>query len=84
MYLGSFTVVRLSLSEATGVGPVTGVTLGSGTDFGARSRPEPAVDVWWLKVGAVAASEVTFASRRPDEPDVTTGYPLLYELIFLK
>lgn len=65
------------------VGPVSGIPLGSRSDLGTRARPEPAVDIGRLQVGAIATSEIAFATRRPDVADVASGNPLLDELIFL-
>lgn len=60
--LGSFSVVGLRLSEATSSAPVTGISLGGGSNLSARSGPEPAVNVSGLQVWPVAAIEVTLAA----------------------
>ena len=51
--------------------PVTGVALVRGSDLGARTRPEPAVDVLGLEIGSVAAVEVALAAGGPDESHVS-------------
>lgn len=72
------------MTVPAGGAPVSGVPLGGGADLGAGARPEPAVDVGGLKVGAVAPGEVALAARRPDEAHVGTGNALLDELVFLE
>lgn len=83
-YLSGFSVVGLRLAVSAGVGPVAGVALGGGTDLGTRSRPEPAIDIGGLQIGAVTAREIALASRRPDESNIATGDSLFYEFIFLR
>lgn len=82
--LGRLTIVRLRLAISAGVAPVAGVPLGRRTDFGARARPEPAILVRWLQIGALASSEIALAARCPDESHISTGQSLLDELIFLR
>jgi hypothetical protein len=71
LYLRSLAIVWLRLTESTRVTPVTRVTLGRGSNLGARSRPEPTIPIWRLKVGAVASVEVALTPRRPDITHVT-------------
>lgn len=82
-YLRRFSVIRLRLSESSGVTPVSRVPLRGRTDFGSGSGPEPAVDVLGLEIRSVATGEVALPARGPDVPDVAPGYPLLDELVLL-
>ena len=70
-YLGSFTVVRLLLSKSTSLTPVTGVTLGCGSNLSSRSRPEPTIHIGRLEIWAIAAVEVAFTSWCPDVTYIT-------------
>lgn len=54
------------------------------TDFSTRSRPEPSIFIWWLQICSVTSSKVTFSSWCPDIPNISSGYSLLYEFIFLR
>jgi len=45
--------------------------LGRWSDLGARSRPEPSVNVLGLKIGSFAAVEVALTARRPNVPHVS-------------
>lgn len=83
-YLSGFTIVRLGLPEATGEGPIAGVALGGGSDFGAGAGPEPAVHIRGLQIGTITTRKVTFTSRCPDKSHITASNSLLYELVFLK
>ena len=66
LYLWSFAVVGLRLSEAACVTPVTGVALCCGSDLGARTWPEPTVHIGRLQVRSVASVKVALAAGRPD------------------
>ena len=79
LYLWSFTVVGLRLSEAACVTPVTGVALCCGSDLGAWTWPEPTVHVGRLQVRAVASIEVALAAGRPDVAHIACKELLLYK-----
>lgn len=70
--LCSFAVVWLWLTVSSGVAPVSRVTLSRRPDLGARSGPEPSVNVLRLKVGSVAAVEVALTARGPNISHVSS------------
>lgn len=70
--LCSFAVVWLWLTVSSSVAPVSGVTLACRTDLGARSGPEPSVNILGLKICSVAAVEVALTARCPNVSHVSS------------
>lgn len=70
--LTELTVVGLSLSATTIVGPVPAPSLSAvgGWDSARRTRPEPSVDENRLKIGTITSVKVAFATRGPDVFDI--------------
>lgn len=77
-------IIGLGLIVATGLRPIASVALRGGSNFATRSRPEPAVLVWWLQIGPVAACKVALATRGPDVAHIAAGNALLHEIILLR
>jgi hypothetical protein len=81
LYLWCFTVVRLRLSEAACVTPVTRAALCCWSDLGAWAWPEPTVHVGRLQVRSVASIEVALAAGRPDVTHIACKELFLYRVI---
>jgi len=71
-----FSVVRLSHSVPSSMGPIMElVAIGWGHFYLVR-RPEPTVDQFWEKLRLVATVEIALASRRPEK-----GHPAVNEAL---